>query len=120
MPFLKERLMKLAGLLDEAMQGGTSNAFRHPGHMGKKNELEESQLNEEPLEETLDALDAGKLYKVDMYDARTDLASLTYDVAAEIQNMHVPHAPDRRTEKMTKQKMANMYRLLKKLRNLSK
>lgn len=119
--------MKLAGLLSEAIAGSASSSFRNPGHMAKLNQAQEveramdSDEDEEGFvqENVVDWLETGKLYKIDLHEARNELAALAYELAANIQEMHIPDASDRKTEKMTKQRLVRMFELLKKLQRLA-
>lgn len=126
MPFSKNRFMKLAGLLNEHMRGGTSSSFKNPGHLAKLNQANELEraLEEdiEALEEGIDALDwlaSGKLHKVNLEDAKEKLIALAYETVNNLENMHLPKSGDRKTEKMTKQKLARVYDYLNRLNKLS-
>lgn len=94
-------------LQQEAMVGGVSNGGPAPGHRGKMNE-----------DSVLDFLAQGKGHRVDVFDARDELAGLAYEIAGAIQGMHIDTS-DRKTEKMTQNKLTNMYKFLAKLRNLT-
>lgn len=131
----KDRLMKLAGLLTEQgmVGGGGSNNNPDPGHRAMMNvdmnrdeeppeadeagqslELEQN-LNEDS---TLDYLAQGKSHRVDIYDARDELAALAYEVAGELQGMHLDNT-DRKTEKMIQGRLENIYKHLTQLKNLT-
>lgn len=118
--------MKLAGLLNENMRGGTSSSFKNPGHLAKlnqANELERALEEEiETLEEKVDTLDwlaTGKLHKVNIEDAKKKLITLAHETVSNLENMHLPETGDRKTEKMTKQKLARVYDYLNRLNKLS-
>lgn len=49
----KHRLMQLAGLLPEAMLGGSANSFRSPGHMAKVNQAQEIERELNDGEDTV-------------------------------------------------------------------
>jgi len=136
MSLKKERLMKLAGLLKEQgmVGGGGSNGSPAPGHRAKMNmdmshdeEIPESgdegqdldpSLNDLNEDSTLEYLSQGKSHRVDIYDARDELAALAYEIAGGLQGMHLDSS-NRKTEKMLQNKLENIYKYLSRLKNLT-
>jgi len=127
----KDRLMKLAGLLKEQgmVGGGGSNSGPDPGHRAMLNvdmnpdeedppEADEEGQQSLTEEFTLEFLKQGKGHRVDIYDARDELAALAYEVAGALQGMHLDNS-DRKTERMLQNKMENIYKHLQRLRNLA-
>lgn len=92
---------------NEAMLGGVSNGGPAPGHRAKMNE-----------DSDLELLRKGKAHRVDVHGVRDELAGLAYEIAGEIQAMHLDTS-DRKTEKMIQNKMEHMYKFLLKLKNLA-
>jgi len=89
------------------MHGGISNGAPDPGHRAKMNEGQ-----------ALDYFSRGKGHRVDLQDARDELASLAFEIADGIQRMHLDDR-DRKTERMNQNKLENVYRHLEKLKNLT-
>jgi len=90
----------------EAMLGGVSNGGPAPGHRAKMNEDSDLVL-----------LAQGKAHRVDVFNVRDELAGLAFEIAGEIQGMHLDTS-DRKTEKMLQSKLGNMYKHLLKLKSL--
>lgn len=93
--------------LDEHMLGGVSNGAPNPGWRAQMNENSD-----------LEWLEQDKPHRVDMWSARDELAAMAYEIGGQIQGMHLDDS-DRMTEKMTKNKLGNMYKFLKKLKKLT-
>ena len=122
MKLKKERLMELAGLLSEAMLGGVSNGGPAPGHRAKANEVpgapeEESceSINEDGLDDA--GIDPKQPHKLDIWNARDELAAMAYDLGGQIQGMHLDDS-DHRTKKMTQKRLIHVYETMMKLQKL--
>jgi len=76
-------------------------------------------MNEEG--NSLDWFEQDKPHRIDIFEAREDLATLALEISENIRNMHLPekNQADKMTEKMVKNKLLNIYSFLKKINNLT-
>jgi len=97
--------------ITEAMLGGVSNGGPAPGHRAK--------MNEESPYSSFEWFEQDRPHRIDILQAKQDLSSYASDIASSIEEMHIPEATDKMTEKMIKNKLANIYAFLKKVKNLT-
>lgn len=95
------------GQMEEHMLGGVSNGSPDPGHRAKMNEGS-----------SMEYLSKGKAHRVNLNDAKEELAELAREVVNNLDRMHLD-GRDRKTERMNQNKLENIFRYLTKLKNLT-
>lgn len=93
------------------MLGGVSNGGPDPGHRGR--------MNEENPYPSFEWFEQDKPHRIDIVQAKQDLAQYASEIVNLIEEMHIPDSTDKMTEKMIKNKLANIYSFLKKIKSLT-
>jgi len=104
---LEKKTKKSKEVDEQAMLGGVSNGTPAPGHRAKANESK-----------SFEYFAQGKGHRVDVSVAREELIQLANEVVQEIEKMYLDDS-DRKTERMTQNKLGNIYKYLEKLKKLA-